>query len=51
MGKLIEAIYEKNICVNIIKNPNATKKKIIEIDISGNIIEEFSSISEASKKN
>lgn len=42
--------YEKNICVNIIKNPNATKKKIIEIDISGNIIEEFSSISEASKK-
>lgn len=30
MGKLIEAIYEKNICVNIIKNPNATKKRLLK---------------------
>lgn len=42
--------YNKETKICIIKNPNATKKKILEIDDKNNIIEEYCSISETSKK-
>jgi len=38
------------VCVDTVINPNGVKKKIIEVDSSGNVINEFISISEASKQ-
>jgi len=46
-------IFKKNNDFNIseiVKKPNGVKKKIIEIDVNGNVINEFNSITEASLK-
>jgi hypothetical protein len=46
-------VFSKNIHFDktkIVKNPNGLKKKIIEIDVNGNVINEFNSITEASLK-
>jgi len=42
--------YNKEDRLESIKNPNAVKKVVLEIDEKNNILEEFLSISEASKK-
>lgn len=42
--------YNKEENMKSVKNPNAVKKNILEMDGENNIIEEYTSISEASKK-
>jgi len=42
--------FENDECNYKIINPNAIKKKVIEVDINGNLINEYNSITEASKK-
>jgi len=42
--------FENDVCNYKITNPNAIKKKVIEVDVNGNFINEYDSITEASKK-
>jgi hypothetical protein len=41
--------YEPNNSIQPLKNPNAQKKKILELDVDGNVIAEYISIAEAAK--
>jgi hypothetical protein len=43
--------YEPNNSIEPLKNPNAQKKKILQIDVDGNVIAEYISIAEAAKAN
>lgn len=42
--------FENDECNYTISKPNAIKKKVIEVDLNGVIINEYNSVSEASKK-